>query len=124
MDSNSQNGSSLKGVKVHALTLFCTHGNTKCDSRASFLARNLASLCFGREPKARVTTWNTFGAQTSHEQTQTQKTHHGPNLGETTTFPLVVFSMFGHGASTQMSFCFRTPKLGILKFPKLGLPQL
>jgi hypothetical protein len=27
-----------------------------CDSRASFLARNLVSHCLGREPKARVTT--------------------------------------------------------------------
>ncbi len=56
-DSNSQNGSSLGSVKVHALTLFCTPGNTRCDSWASFLAHNLANPCFGREPKARVVTW-------------------------------------------------------------------
>ncbi len=51
-----------------------------------------------------------FGAWTSHGQTQTHKTHHGPDLGETTTFPLTVYSMPSHGASTQMSFCPRTPK--------------
>jgi hypothetical protein len=28
----------------------------RCDSRASFLARNLTSLCLGREPKVRVAT--------------------------------------------------------------------
>jgi hypothetical protein len=55
-DSNSQNGSSLVSMRVHALTLFCTHGSTRCDSRASFLACNLTNLCFGCEPKARVMT--------------------------------------------------------------------
>jgi hypothetical protein len=48
--------------------------------------------------------WNTFGARTSHEQTQTHKTHHDQNLGEATTFPLIVFFVFDHGANTQMSF--------------------
>ncbi len=52
---------------------------------------------------------NTFGAQTNQEQTWTHKTHHNPNLGEATTFPLIVFFMLGH-ACTQMSFCPGTPK--------------
>jgi hypothetical protein len=51
-----------------------------------------------------------FGARTSHKQTQTYKIHHGPDLGEATTFPLIVFFVPGHRASTQMSFCPRTPK--------------
>jgi hypothetical protein len=55
-DSNSHNGSSFGSVRVHSLTLFCTLGSTRCNCRASLLARNLASLCLGREPKARVTT--------------------------------------------------------------------
>ncbi len=55
-DSNSQNGGSLGSVKVHSLTFFYTHGSMRCDSRASLLACNLASLCLGHEPKARVTT--------------------------------------------------------------------
>jgi acyl-CoA synthetase (AMP-forming)/AMP-acid ligase II len=55
-DSNSHNGSSLGSVRVHSLTLFYTLGSMRCDSRASFLARNLASHCFGRKPKARVAT--------------------------------------------------------------------
>jgi hypothetical protein len=52
------------------------------------------------------------------------KIHHGPDLGEATTFPLIVFSMPGHIAYTQMSFCLGTPKLGVLKFLKLGLLRL
>jgi hypothetical protein len=71
-----------------------------------------------------VHNWSTFGAQTNYGQTQIHETHHGLDLGEATTFPLIVLFMTGHGAYTQMSFCPRTPKLGILKFSKLGLLQL
>jgi len=53
---------------------------------------------------------NTFGAQTSHKQTQTHKTHHGPNLGGSHHLPLITYFVFGHGTNTQMSFL------------KLGLP--
>jgi hypothetical protein len=31
-----------------------------------------------------------FNARTNHEQTQTHKIHHGLDLGETITFPLIV----------------------------------
>jgi hypothetical protein len=47
-DSNSQHGSCLGSVSVHSYTL--PH------SRASFLARALANLRLGHEPKAKVTT--------------------------------------------------------------------
>jgi hypothetical protein len=59
-----------------------------------------------------------------HGHTRTHKTHHGPNLGEATDFFLILFSMIIHKGCTKMSFCHRTPKLGIpkfLEFPKLGL---
>jgi hypothetical protein len=49
----------------------------------------------------------------NHAQTWIHKTHHGPYLRETTTFPLIVFSVLSHGANTQMSFCPKTPKLGV-----------
>ncbi len=65
--------------------------------------------------------WNTFGARMDHKQTQTHKIHHNLDLGETNTFPLILFFVFGHGACTQLSFCAKTPKLGVPKFPKLGL---
>jgi hypothetical protein len=58
-----------------------------------------------------VHSWSTFGAQTSHQQTRTHKTHHDPDLGKATTFPLILFYVLGHGANTQMSFCPRIPKL-------------
>jgi hypothetical protein len=47
-----------------------------------------------------------------------------PRFGEAITFSFIVFSMPDHNAYTQMSFCPRTPKLGVLKFLKLGLFQL
>jgi hypothetical protein len=53
---------------------------------------------------------NTFSAQTNHEQTRTHKTHHNLDLGEATTFPLIVYFVHGHMTNTQMSFCPRIPK--------------
>jgi hypothetical protein len=46
----------------------------------------------------------------SHGQTQTYKTHHSPDLGEATTFPLIVYFVPSHGTNTQMSFCPGIPK--------------
>jgi hypothetical protein len=66
----------------------------------------------------------TLGARMSHKHTQTHKTHQSPDLGEATTFPLIVLYVPGHRAYTQMLFCPRTSKLGIPKFFKLGLLQL
>ncbi len=68
--------------------------------------------------------WSTFGARTSHGQTQTHKTHHSPNLGEATTFPLIIYYMALQEAHIQMAFLSRDSQMGNLKFPKLGLPQL
>jgi hypothetical protein len=53
-DSNSQNGSSFESVKVHSLTLFCSPESVRCDSWVSLLACNLASPCFGCEPKVKL----------------------------------------------------------------------
>jgi hypothetical protein len=54
--------------------------------------------------------WNTFGARTSHEQTQIHKTHYNLDLEEATTFPLIVYLVLGHGTNTQMSFCLEIPR--------------
>jgi len=64
---------------------------------------------------------STIGTPISHGHTWTHKTHHNSDLEEATTLPLIIFSMFGHGGYTQMSFCSEIPKLGVSKFPKLGL---
>jgi hypothetical protein len=53
---------------------------------------------------------NIFGARMNQEQTQTHKTHHGPNLGESNTFPLIIFFVPLHEAHIQMAFHPRTPK--------------
>jgi hypothetical protein len=52
---------------------------------------------------------NTFGARTNHMQTWTHKTHHGPDLGEATTFPFIVYFVPLHEAHIQMAFCPGTP---------------
>jgi hypothetical protein len=41
---------------------------------------------------------STFGVRMSHEEIRTHKSHHGPDLGEATTFPLIVYSMPLHEA--------------------------
>jgi hypothetical protein len=62
--------------------------------------------------------WSTFGAQMNNEHTRMHKTHHGPNLGEVTTFPLIVFTM-----GTTPKWCFsRDSQVGIPKIPKIRIP--
>jgi hypothetical protein len=68
--------------------------------------------------------WNIFGARKSHEQPRTHKTHHDPNLGEATTFPLIVYSTPLRGAHIQMVFLSRDSQMGVSKLPKLGFPRL
>jgi hypothetical protein len=54
-------------------------------------------------------------------QTRTHKTHHGPDLGEATTFPFIIYSMPFHEAHMQMAFCLGTPN-GSLEILKIGIP--
>jgi hypothetical protein len=68
--------------------------------------------------------WNIFASRLSHGHTWIHKIHHGPDFKETTTFPLIVYSMISHRGYIQMSFCPKTLKLGILKFSKLGFLAL
>jgi hypothetical protein len=62
----------------------------------------------------------------SHEQTRIHKTHYGPDLRETSTFPLIIYYVPLHKAHVQMTFCHGTPNsyFQVPKFPKLGLLQL
>jgi len=62
-----------------------------------------------------------FGAQMNHMHTWIHNIHHNLDLGETITFPLIVFIVISHGGYIQISFCPRTLKLGVSKFSKLGL---
>ncbi len=70
-------------------------------------------ICINQTTSWLVHNCSTFGARTSHEQTRTHKIHNGPDLGEATTFPLIVFFVPGHRACNQMSFCpgTLTPKI-------------
>jgi hypothetical protein len=43
--------------------------------------------------------------------TWTHKTHHGPNSGEATTFPHIVFSAAHSGGYIQMAHFVETPKM-------------
>ncbi len=52
-----------------------------------------------------------FGVGTSHKQPWTHLTHHGPDSGEATTFPHVVYSAALRRGYIQMVFFPRTPKL-------------
>jgi len=52
---------------------------------------------------------STFTTKTNHEQTRIHKTQHGSDLGEATTFPLIVYFVPNHRISTQMSFCHKIP---------------
>jgi len=54
--------------------------------------------------------WSTFGVRTNRRQIRTHKTHHGPDLGEATTFPFIVYSFPFHEAHMQTIFCLETPK--------------
>jgi hypothetical protein len=65
--------------------------------------------------------WNIFGAQMNHMHTQTHKIHHGPDLGEVTTFPLIVFSVISHGAAPKRQFSWDS-QVKSLEIPKIKTP--
>jgi hypothetical protein len=64
---------------------------------------------------------STFGARTSHGQTWIHTTHHGPDLGEASTFPIIVYYVPLYEAHIQMAFLSYDSQVGVPKFPKLGL---
>jgi hypothetical protein len=70
----------------------------------------LTRICTNQTTSWLIRNSNIFGAQMNHEQIWTHKTHHGPNLGETITFPLRVYFVSGYRNNTQMSFCLETPR--------------
>jgi hypothetical protein len=60
---------------------------------------------------------STFGVRTNHMQIQIHKIHHSSDLGEATTFPLIIYSAPFHEAHIQMTFCPESPEI-----PKVGTP--
>jgi hypothetical protein len=72
-----------------------------------------------------------FGVGTSHGLTRTHLTHHGPDSGDATTFPLIVFSAAPHKGYIQMALFLRTLKVEsrncpetVPKLSRFGLPGL
>jgi hypothetical protein len=62
-----------------------------------------------------ITSWlelilHLLAVGTSHGQPWTHLTHHGPNSGEATTFPHIVFSAARGGGYIQMAHFLGTPK--------------
>jgi hypothetical protein len=53
---------------------------------------------------------STFGARANHGQIQIHKIHHGLDMANATTFPLIVYYVLGHRTGTQMAFFLGTPK--------------
>jgi len=51
-----------------------------------------------------------FGVETSHGRPWTHLTHHGPDSGEATTFPHIVFSALLYGSHIRMALFPGTPK--------------
>jgi len=55
--------------------------------------------------------------------TFTHKIHHGPNSGEATTFPLIIFSATLHGGYIQMAVFSWDSQVGVSKLSRVGVPQ-
>jgi hypothetical protein len=55
---------------------------------------------------------------------QTHKTHHSLDFGEATTFPLIIYSMVGHGAYIQMVFLSRDSRVKVPKLCQRGLLRI
>jgi hypothetical protein len=72
--------------------------------------QSITRTCTNQTTSWLVHSWNIFGARTNHGQIRTHKTHHGLDLGETTTFPLIIYSVASHRTNIQMAFCLETPK--------------
>jgi hypothetical protein len=124
------NTSEEGGVGAHSLVHNTLKGRGACWSSGMGLGRvdKLHSLTHTglhtTHTKWLVHSWNTLGARMSHGLTRTHKTHHGPDLGEATTFPIIVYSVAGHGAYIQMAFLSRDSRVGVPKSRQLGLLQL
>jgi hypothetical protein len=60
-----------------------------------------------------------LGVGTSHEQPWTHLTHHGPESGEATTFPHIVFIVARGGGYIQMTLFLGTSKLESRNCPEI-----
>jgi hypothetical protein len=68
-----------------------------------------------------VHSWSTFDARTNHGQTRIHKTHHSLDLGEATTFPLLIYPCLSTKPTSKWHFVSGLPN-GSLEIPKVGTP--
>ncbi len=90
-------------------------GTRKSDKQFSYSLKSASN----QPTRWIVLCWSTFGAKTSHGQPRTHKTHHGPDLGEATTFPHTLH-LFAR-ATSKWLFVLRLPK-GSPKTAMVGTP--
>jgi hypothetical protein len=84
--------------------------NSMMGTRKSDKYQLLTPTCTNQTTTWLVHSLSTFGARTNHGQIQTHRTHHSLDLGEATTFPLIVYFVPLHKAHIQMTFYPRIPK--------------
>jgi hypothetical protein len=83
----------------------------------------VTSMNYSHRP-TETTSWlmhslSTFGVNTSHKQTRAHKTHHGLDLGEASTFPLIVYCVPLHKPTSKWHFVLGLPN-GSPKISKVG----
>jgi hypothetical protein len=66
--------------------------SSEMGTRKSEKHQSFTRTCTNQTTSWLVHSFSTFGVRTSHMKTRTHKTHHSPDLGEATTFPL--YSIF------------------------------
>jgi hypothetical protein len=102
-------------VGARSLTRNILRGRGACWSFRMGIGR-MKNINYSHEPPQNQTrSWlmhslTTFVAKTSHGQTRIHKIHHAPDLGEATTFPLIIYFVPLHEAHIQMTFCPETLK--------------
>ncbi len=116
------------GVRARSLTHNTLRGRGACQSSGMGLGR-VDKLIHSHGPAHNP--HKVISAQLEHQRcqdesraTRTHKTHHSPDLGEATTFPLIVYFAPLHGAYIQMAFLSWDSRVGVPKLRQPGLPRL
>jgi hypothetical protein len=108
-----------EGIKVYSLTYNTLGVKMACESFEMGIKMNDKQVNYSYGPaqtKQQVAYCIIKTILVHHGHTWIHKIHHSPDLGEATTFPLIVFSMTSLRGYTQMSFFLRLPSWDSQKF--------
>jgi hypothetical protein len=113
-----------EGVKARSLTRNTRGVEGHAGAPGLGLGRGTSYLVSQSYIQIQPTSWlefilHTLGVGTSHGQPWTHLTHHGPDLGEETTFPHIIFSMPLHCTCIRMPLFPGTPKVESRNYPSL-----